>query len=140
MVSHPTNLEHTEEDAVRIYGKRWAIECFFKVTKSHLRLAKEFQCRSYDALTAHTSIVFLRYMMLAVSSREEEDPRTIGQLFYMCCDEVEDLRFSEAILMILEVLGSMLAEELLFTDEQIQPFLDRLFDNLPAFLQKPLLS
>ncbi|QQK76108.1 transposase [Salicibibacter cibarius] len=135
-----TNLDHTEEDAVRIYGKRWAIECFFKVTKSHLRLAKEFQCRSYDALTAHTSIVFLRYMMLAVSSREEEDPRTIGQLFFMCCDEVEDLRFSEAILMILEVLGSMLAEEHLLTDEQIQPFLDRLFDNLPDFLRKPLLS
>nr|WP_246516421.1 hypothetical protein [Salicibibacter cibarius] len=105
-----------------------------------MRLAKEFQCRSYDVLTAHTSIVFLRYMMLAVSSREEEDPRTIGQLFFMCCDEVEDLRFSEALLMILEVLGSMLTEEYILTDEQVQPFLDRLFDNLPDFLRKPLLS
>jgi len=135
-----TNLDHSEEDAVRIYGKRWAIECFFKVTKSHLKLAKEFQCRSYDALTAHTTIVFLRYMMLAVSSREEQDPRTIGQLFYLCCDEVEDLRLSEALLIILECLGSMLTEEYLLTDEQIQPFLDRLFDHLPEFLRKPLLS
>ncbi|MDN4606166.1 hypothetical protein P5G49_01565 [Sporosarcina sp. F6_3S_P_2] len=23
-----TNLDHSEEDAIRIYGKRWAIECF----------------------------------------------------------------------------------------------------------------
>lgn len=70
-----TNLEHSEEDAIRIYGKRWAIECFFKVAKSHLGLTKEFQCRSYDSMTTHTTIVFLRYMMLAVSSRESEDDR-----------------------------------------------------------------
>ncbi|MGG1575379.1 transposase [Fictibacillus sp. NRS-1165] len=52
-----TNLDHTDEDAIRIYDKRWAIECFFKVAKSHLRLAKECQSRSYDTLTAHTTIV-----------------------------------------------------------------------------------
>lgn len=79
-------------------------------------------------------------MMLAISSREEQDPRTIGQLFYMCCDEVEDIRFSEAILIILECLGTLLEEEYILTDDQIQPFLDRLFDNLPEFLRKPLLS
>lgn len=134
-----TNLEHSEEDAIRIYGKRWAIECFFKVAKSHLRLAKEFQCRSYDALTAHTTIVFLRYMMLAVSSREGEDDKTIGNLFYLCCDEVEDIRFAEALLMILELLGTMLAEDLLLTDDQIHPFLDKFFNKLPDFLRKPLL-
>src|SRR5699024_2376960 len=112
-----TNLDHSEEEAVRIYGKRWAIECFFKVTKSNLKLAKEFQCRSYDAMTAHTTIVFLRYMMLAISSREEEDPKTIGQLFFVCCDEIEYIRFAEALLTILELLGSLLAEDYLLTDE-----------------------
>lgn len=134
-----TNLNHSDEDAIRIYGKRWAIECFFKVTKSHLRLAKEFQCRSYDALTAHTTIVFIRYMMLALSSREEQDPRTMGQLFYVCCDEMEDMRFTQALFTILELLGSMLAEDYLLTDEQINQFLDHFFNKLPSFLQKPLL-
>ncbi|WP_286171353.1 IS4 family transposase [Lentibacillus populi] len=135
-----TNLAHTEEDAIRIYGKRWEIECFFKVVKSHLRLAKEFQCQSYDSMTAHTTIVFLRYMMLSLSAREEEDPKTLGQLFYMCCDELDDLRFAEALMTILEVLGSMLAEECLLTDEQINEFLDRFFNKLPGFLRNPLLN
>lgn len=135
-----TNLNHSNEDAVRIYGKRWAIECFFKVTKSHLRLAKEFQGRSYDAMTAHTTIVFIRYMMLALSSREEQDPKTIGRLFYVCCDEVEDIRFTEALMTILELLGSMLAEDHLLTDEQIQKFLGRFFNKLPAYLQNSLIS
>jgi len=135
-----TNLDHSDEDVIRIYGKRWAIECFFKVTKSHLRLAKEFQCRSYDAMTAHTTIVFIRYMMLAVSSREEQDPKTLGELFYVCCDEIEDIRFAEALLVMLEILGSMLAEDYLLTDEQIQQFLDNFFNKLPDFLRKPILN
>lgn len=88
-----TNLDLSEEEAIRIYGKRWAIECFFKVTKSNLKLAKEFQCRSYDAITAYTTIDFLHYMMLANSSRGEQDPRIIGQLFYVCCEEVKIFGF-----------------------------------------------
>lgn len=134
-----TNLEHTEEEAVRIYGKRWEIECFFKVVKSNLRLAKEFQCRSYDSMTAHTTIVFLRYMMLSLSVREEEDPRTIGQLFYLCCDEMEDIRFAQALMTILEIVGSTMAEEYLLTDERINDFFDRFFSKLPDYLRNPLL-
>lgn len=34
--------------------------------KSYLKLGKETRSISYDALTAHTSIVFARYMMLAL--------------------------------------------------------------------------
>ncbi len=103
-----TSLEQTDEEVVRVYGKRWAIECFFKMTKSHLRLAKECQCRNYDALIAHTTIVFLRYIMLAWSAREEQDPRTLGNLFSLCCDEIEDLRFAEALMTLLELLSSTL--------------------------------
>lgn len=134
-----TNLEHTEEETVRIYGKRWEIECFFKVAKSNLRLAKEFQCRSYDSMTAHTTIVFLRYMMLSISVREEDDPRTIGQLFYLCCDEMEDIRFAEALMIILDIFGSTMVEECLLTDEQINKFFDRFFSKLPDFLRDSLL-
>jgi len=32
--------------------------------KSYLKLAKEFQGRSFDMLVAHTTIVFLRYIMI----------------------------------------------------------------------------
>ncbi len=67
------------------------------MTKSYLRLAEEFQGRSYDMMIAHTSIVFTRYLLLAVESRESEDPRTLGHLFYVCCDEMEDLKFASAV-------------------------------------------
>jgi len=60
-----TDTAISEEEILRIYGKRWDIESFFKVCKSHLAPAREFQGRSYDMLAATTSIAFLRYAMLS---------------------------------------------------------------------------
>ncbi|MFB6060216.1 transposase, partial [Lactobacillus delbrueckii subsp. lactis] len=65
----------------RIYGKRWDIEVFFKTCKSFLKLGTEYHGLSYDALTAHTAFVFLRYMFMSVEKRDDEDDRTIGELF-----------------------------------------------------------
>ncbi|MED1438598.1 transposase [Aeribacillus composti] len=134
-----TNIELPDEEVVRLYGKRWDIECFFKVTKSHLRLAKEFQSRSYDAMVAHTTIVFARYIML-LSSREEEDPKTIGQLFYLCCDEMEDIRFAQALILVLDLLKSTLSNEPTLSEEKVQSIVDELVNNLPHFLKKAFLS
>jgi hypothetical protein len=92
-----TDLNLSNEDIVRIYGKRWDIEVFFKMAKQHLKLAKEMQCRDYDALVAHTTIVFLRYMFLTYQHRIETDDRTFGELFYACCDEVSDISFVESL-------------------------------------------
>ena len=76
-----TDLEISEEEIIRIYGLRWDIEVFFKMCKSFLRLAKEFQSLSYDAMVAHTAIVCIRYMMLAVENREQKDSKAHGELF-----------------------------------------------------------
>ena len=54
-----TDAKISNEEAVRIYGKRWDIKVFFKMCKSYLALGKESQGRSYDAQVATTSIVFL---------------------------------------------------------------------------------
>ncbi|MCT3483037.1 transposase, partial [Lactobacillus delbrueckii subsp. lactis] len=60
---------------------RWDIEVFFKTCKSFLKLGTEYHGLSYDALTAHTAFVFLRYMFMSVEKRDDEDDRTIGELF-----------------------------------------------------------
>ena len=51
----------SEEEIIRIYGKRWQIEVFFKTCKSYLQLVSECHSLTYDALTAHVAIVFVRY-------------------------------------------------------------------------------
>lgn len=78
------------------------------MVKQHLKLAKEIQCRDFDALIAHTSIVFMRYMFLAYQCRIETDHRTFGDLFYACCDEIADISFIEALYRILTLAGERL--------------------------------
>ena len=78
-----TDMSLTAEEVIRIYSKRWGIEVFFKVCKSFLRLEKDCRSLSYDAMTAHVSIVFTRYMFLAVEQRECKDARSLGELFYL---------------------------------------------------------
>ena len=68
-----TDTTLSEEEIIRVYGKRWQIEVFFKTCKSMLNLIGECHSLSYDALTAHVAIVFTRYMLLAMEQRENED-------------------------------------------------------------------
>ena len=96
-----TDVDLPDQDIVRIYGKRWDIEVFFKMIKQHLNLAKEIQCRDYDALVGHTSIVFMRYMFLSYHCRLSTDQRSFGKLFHACCEEIQDISFLESLLRIL---------------------------------------
>jgi hypothetical protein len=119
-----TDLDLSNEDIVRIYGKRWDIEVFFKMAKQHLKLAKEMQCRDYDALVAHTTIVFLRYMFLAYQHRIETDDRTFGELFYACCDEVSDISFVESLYRIMALAGNKLKKLGSYCEKTATAFFD----------------
>jgi len=92
-----TDTDLADADVVRIYGKRWDIEVLFKMAKQHLKLVKEIQCRDFDMLIAHTTIVFMRYMFIAYRVRMETDHRSFGDLFYACCQELDDISFIEAL-------------------------------------------
>jgi len=133
-----TDLELTDDEIIRIYGKRWGIEVFFKTTKSFLNLAKEFQGRSYDSMVAHTTIVFCRYIMLALENRESKDQRTLGNLFYVCCDELQDISFAEAFQLLLTMLKNTLRKYLTITDCALQGLINDFIFALPAFLKGQL--
>ncbi|MBU1387203.1 MAG: transposase [Proteobacteria bacterium] len=119
-----TDLDLSSEDIVRIYGKRWDIEVFFKMAKQHLKLTKEIQCRDYDALVAHTTIVFMRYMFLAYQNRIETDDKTFGELFYACCDEVSDISFVEALYRIMTLAGTRLKAFGSYCEKTVTAFFD----------------
>jgi len=92
-----TDTALQDEEIIRIYGKRWDIEVFFKMAKHHLNLEREVQLRDYDGIVAHTSLVFSRYLFLAVQQRFHDDPRSIGSLYHACCEEMHDLTLVEAL-------------------------------------------
>ncbi|SEO57659.1 DDE superfamily endonuclease [Paenibacillus sophorae] len=92
-----TDVSLDSAEIVRIYGMRWNIETFFKVTKSYLKLGTEFQGRSFDQLISHTTIVFSRYLAMEYERRQASDDRTLGGLFFLFADEVRDLNFQTAL-------------------------------------------
>ncbi len=96
-----TRIDLPAEDIIRIYGKRWDIEVFFKMAKHYLNLEREVQLRDYDGLVGHATIVMSRYIFLAFEQRLHDDPRTIGTLFFACSDEIQDVTLIEALTRIL---------------------------------------
>jgi len=61
-------------------------------------------------LVAHTTVVFSRYILLAIEQRRATDDRTAGGIFYDCCDDLVDLRFSQALLLIFHLLRQSLSD------------------------------
>ena len=92
-----TNVTLSDSEIVRIYGNRWSIECFFKASKSFMKLGTEFQCRSYGAMVCNTSIVFVRYILLEWIRRNKNDERSYGELFYIFCDDIQDMDLTNAL-------------------------------------------
>lgn len=76
-----TDVSLSDTEIVRIYGNRWSIECFFKSSKSFLKLGTEFQSHNYGAMVSHTTIVFTRYIILECIRRNHNDQKTYGELF-----------------------------------------------------------
>ncbi len=135
-----TNVLLSEKEVIRIYGKRWDIEVFFKTCKSCLQLCKECASRSYDAMTAYTAIVFARYIMLALESRVGRDGRVFGELFYEICDELPDIEFAEAFLLLMKVFLDVAAEKLFLSEEELESLFTYFILSLPETLKKKLLK
>lgn len=128
----------SEEEIIRIYGKRWQIEVFFKTCKSMLNLVGECHSLSYDALTAHVAIVFTRYMLLAMEQRQNEDQRTLGELFFFLVDEMADITFNRSLCILMEALMASLQGIFKLSDEQLNAFTADFEARLPEYLRKAL--
>lgn len=135
-----TNPELSEEEIIRIYGKRWQVEVFFKTCKSTLNLIGECHSLSYDALTAHVAIVFTRYMLLSLEQRKSDDQRTLGEIFFFLVDEMADITFARSFNILMEALLASLQELLKLSDVQIETFNADFVSRLPKYLQNALQS
>ena len=127
-----TDLSLSEEEVIQLYGKRWGIEVFFKACKSYLRLGKDCRSVSYDAMTAHVAVVCTRYMLLAVEERENTDGRSLGELFYLGLDELPDLKYMEALRLVLQEFAEQLRAEYPSEVLLVESLLERFLNDLPA--------
>lgn len=86
----------------------------------------------------NTSIVFARYMMLALEQRRQIDKRSIGELFFLTIDELEDLRYLDGLSLLLELLMKCAKEANILDEKQINQLLNLFLAKLPDLWEKCL--
>lgn len=133
-----TNPELSEEEIIRIYGKRWQIEVFFKTCKSYLNLISECHSLTYDALTAHVAIVITRYLMIAMEQRRNEDERTLGEIFFYFTDELRDITFGESFQVIVTAMIESVCAIFQPSEDQIELFIEMFVGRLPIYIRNSL--
>jgi hypothetical protein len=86
-------------------------------------------------MVAHTSIVFARYLLLSLESRESIDQRSLGQLFYECCDELEDIKLASALLLLIDLFKTVIQETIVLTEQKFQEIFDKFISSLPLYIK-----
>ena len=130
-----TDCSLSDAEIVRIYGNRWSIECFFKASKSFMKLGTEFQSRSYYAMVSHTTIVFTRYILLEWIRRNQNDQKTYGELFFMFCDDIQDMDLTNALQGLMSLftdIATMVSAEI---TEIIKSKVNNWMSSQPLFIQ-----
>ena len=93
---------------------------------------------SYDAMTAHTAVVFTRYMILSLESRESNDNRSLGELFLYFSDEMSDITWIQAFQMLFQMFRRMLSDNTELSDEKIAELADAFMNTHPVVLKTQL--
>lgn len=102
-----------------------------KACKSYLRLGKDCRSVSYDAMTAHVAVVCTRYMLLAVEERENIDGRSFGERFFLSLDESPDLKYAEALRLVMQEFVKQLRAEYPSESRLAESLLNRFVQDLP---------
>ena len=89
-------------------------------------------------MTAHTAVVFTRYMMLSLESRESSDERSLGELFLYFSDEMSDITWIQAFQLLLQMFRTLLTDDLDIAEDAFDALVDAFMDTLPALLKSKL--
>ncbi len=131
-----TDCQLSDAEIVRRYGCRWSIECCYKVCKSLLKLGREFQPVNYDTTVSSTALVFTRFIILEWIRRKQNDPKTVCELFFVCCDDIRDIELSDALERLLAIFLDGLVAGTVKIEEPVRQELINWYISQPVFIQK----
>lgn len=127
-----SKLSLTPEAVIQLYARRWQIECGFKTLKQYLQY-DQTQTQSYDGLCGHVALTFLAYDLLAMIQRQENDPKTLGGIFYAANQFLADIPLLQAVKQLLFALAEHCEKT---ADFFIMGLCSRFINSLPNDLQE----
>ena len=99
-----SDLSLSAQTIVQLYSRRWIIETNFRTQKQFLGLGKETQARCFDTINAFMNISSLRYIVLELMHRINNDKRALGELYTANAEYIQERSFTEALDLIVNVL------------------------------------
>ena len=123
-------------EVIRRYGYRWSIECCFKVCKSLLGLGSEFQPVSYDVTVSSTALVLTRFLVLEWIRRKNSDFKSLGEIFFFCCDDVRDIELSDALESLVSIMSDGLTNGEIQMSETVRKEIVDWYLSQPQFIRR----
>ena len=133
-----TDVSLTEAEILDLYELRWKIEGFFKVIKTFLHIDTEFQTRSFDAITAHASIVMIRYIILSLKNREDGKAGTVHGAYFALCHELDSITFKNLFSEISSTIIEDIIEFFHATPDTAANFFEFFLSRLPVDIKDRL--
>ena len=82
-----------------------------------------------------TAIVFTRYILLEWLRRKANDPKTICELFYICCDDIQDIELCTALSSLVAIFMEGIRIETIQITNTVKTQLINWFVSQPAFIK-----
>ncbi|MFV0341463.1 MAG: hypothetical protein ACK5JH_01025 [Anaerocolumna sp.] len=82
-----------------------------------------------------TAIVYTRYILLEWLRRKKNDDKTICELFYVCCDDIQDMELTTALKQLLNILTNGLQNCAITISKEVKSQLINWFVSQPLFIQ-----
>ncbi|MFX4302546.1 hypothetical protein ACOJUR_09885 [Alicyclobacillus tolerans] len=137
LLSAVVNL--SDDEMIRIYFKRWDIECFFKISNPICDWQRN--CRgAHTTKCLPTPHIFHEVHHTENSTRDEQDPRTIGALFFDCLDKLNNIRFPDAMCLLLEWPKSITNTADIQNDNVIDRTVEQFINHLSRSIKENLVA
>ncbi len=130
-----TDCSLSDAEIIRRYGYRWSIECCFKVCKSLLKLGRKFQPVNYDTTVSSTALVFTRFIILEWTHRKNSNYHSMGEIFFLCYDDVRDIELSDALDKLVSIIVDGLVNGTIQMDESVRGEIFNWYVSQPNFIQ-----
>ena len=101
-----------------------------------LKLGKEFQPVNYDTTVSSTALVFSRFILLEWLRRKNNDVKTMGELFFVCCEDIRDIELTEALEDILNIFIEGLEDGSVQINDSVRRKLLDWYVSQPAFIKR----
>lgn len=79
--------------------------------------------------------MFTRFILLEWIRRKHNDDKTIAELFFVCCEDIQDMEFTTALRSLMSIFVTGIRDGSITIDETIRVQLIGWFVSQPAFIQ-----